>query len=128
MAEKAVKEKFLPTVVCTLDGYGAGSVNTKSNKTLADLMKDAKPLAGTNVCQKRIVVSEKAGELTGSVRVLGPVEENLKTQLAIQALSLPKVKEAVKKRKITVDYGRNLVARCQRRTLVKELFPHPHVE
>ena len=128
VAEKAVKEKFLPTVICTLDGYGAETVSRNSKRTMADLMKERKPWPGTEVRQKRIVVGEKVGELTGRVQLLGPAEENLKTELVAQALSLPKVKEAVQKRKITVDYGRNVVARCQRRTYMKELFPPPHIE
>ena len=127
-AEKTVKEQFQPTVTCTVDGYGAASVNRRSRKTLADLMENVKPLAGTNVRQKHIVVSKKSTGLTGIVRVLGPAEGKLKTELAIQTLNLPKFKEVVKKRKITVDYGRNMKARCERRTLAKELFPHPHVE
>ena len=127
-AEKTVKEQFQPTVTCTVDGYGAASVNRRTRKTLADIMETVEPLAGTNVRVKNIVISEKSTGLTGKLRILGSDEGKLKTELANKALNLPLFKDVAKKRKISVDYGRNMKARCQRRTTPRELFLHSHVE
>ena len=121
-AEKAVKEKYVPTVICTLDGYGGSVVGAKSLKPLAD-MGNAKPLKGVDVCQKRVRVSQRNRAFLGSVKLLGPTAGELRSELAVQAVNLPNFGEVVRKRKIKVDFSRNMKARCERRTYAKELFP-----
>ena len=91
-------------------------------------METVEPLAGTNVREKNIVISEKSTGLTGKLRILGSDEGKLKTELANKTLNLPLFKDVAKKRKISVDYARNMKARCQRRTTPRELFLHAHVE
>ena len=127
-AEKTVKEEFQPTVTCTVDGYGSTNVHKHTREKLVDIMKTAEPMAGTNVREKNFVIREKSTGLVGNLRIVGSDQRKIKTELPNKTLNMPLFQNIAKKRKVTVDFKRNVKYRCQRRTSPRELFHDARVE
>ena len=120
-AEEAVKD-FHPTITTTIDGYGRKNVEKSSRKRVGALVKKVKPVDGYRA--KTLVVRDEEAELSGNLRIIGTVVDQvkLKTELTQRVLNLSSFGSVVRKRKMSLDVKANLKKQCVRRTSPHDLF------
>ena len=125
-AFKAAEDaKNLPVVTCTVDGYGSSYVHTKSQETLAEIVK-AESAEGDDrekVRYKSFRVKNRRKEVRGKVRLVHEVnQENTRNVMVEKALNMPLYLNVAKKRGVKYDLVENAKLKCKRRTTPSELF------
>ena len=90
--------------------------------------KGEKPVDGYRA--KILVVKDEEEELSGNLRIIGTVVDQvkLKTELTQRVLNLSSFESFVKKRKMSLDVRNNLKEKCVRRTSPRDLLIDPFFE